>query len=345
MKNKIFQLIILLAGIISCGKEEISANAEDHFFLENEGAIMPIFVHGNTKSKVFVINLHGGPGGTSLEAYQHKDSPFKKLQSDYPVVYWEQRCAGSSQGQCSILTLNQYTEDLEKLIILLRNRYTPDIRFFLVGHSWGGSLGINFLSTANNQSNIRGWIEVGGGHNVPRIVQLEREMLVEAGNRQIAYGNDAKDWQERINKANTLELSKVEDLYEMNRISVQAEGLMKNADSLNAKIANTWTNEYFFSPIDNSALTNNLSASFEGMKNELATLNLSNKLQNITIPTLMLWGKYDFRVPPKFAEEELGKYGSSKKELVIFDRSAHFVQWNEPDKFYSLVRAFIEENK
>jgi pimeloyl-ACP methyl ester carboxylesterase len=59
----------------------------------------------------------------------------------------------------------------------------------------------------------------------------------------------------------------------------------------------------------------------------------------------LLWGKYDFRVPPKFAQEALTNYGSSKKELVVFDRSAHFVQWNEPELFYEKVKKFIEQNK
>jgi pimeloyl-ACP methyl ester carboxylesterase len=344
MSNKLFYWIALLIGIVSCSKDE-GINTNDHFFLENAGAVMPIFVRGKVASNVFVIYLHGGPGGSSLEAYQHKDSPFTKLQSEYAMVYWEQRCAGSAQGECSNLTLSQYTEDLQKLIALLKNKYAADIRIFLVGHSWGGSLGINYLSTTNNSSNIKGWIEVGGGHNVPAIVELEREMVSEVGNRQIAKGINTLDWQNKIEEANALDLSKVEDLYEMNRIAVQAEGLMRNADSVNAKIANTWANDYFFSPIDNASANNNLSASFEGMKNELAVLNLSDKLPQITVPTLMIWGKYDFRVPPKFAETEFNRYGSNKKSLVLLENSAHFVQWNEPDRFYNLVRVFIEENK
>ena len=58
-----------------------------------------------------------------------------------------------------------------------------------------------------------------------------------------------------------------------------------------------------------------------------------------------LWGNYDFRVPPEFANEELQKYGSEKKELVIFEKSAHFVQWNEPLRFYEVVNDFIDRNK
>jgi pimeloyl-ACP methyl ester carboxylesterase len=340
-----FFCIALIFLISACEKETLDLNVKDHFFLENDGAVMPVFVNGNTKSKVFLIYLHGGPGSTSLEAYQNERSPLTKLQSDYAIVNWEQRCSGSSQGNCSNLTISQYVEDLDKVITLLKSRYASDITIFLLGHSWGGSLGIKYLTTNSNQNTIKGWIEVGGGHNVPRIVTLEREMVNEVGNRQISQGTNVNEWQANITKANSLDLTNMDDLFEMNKIAVNCEQLMQKVDSVNKKIRNTFLNDYFFSPIDNQAARINSNKTFNAIKNELAILNLSSNINQITIPTLLIWGKYDFRVPPKFAQEELLAYGTAKKELVIFDRSAHYVQWNEPELFYNKVRIFIEQNK
>lgn len=342
--RKIF-CIALIFLISACKRETLDLNIKDHFFLVNDGAVMPVFVNGNTKSKVFLIYLHGGPGSTSLEVYQNESSPLTKLQSDYAIVNWEQRCSGSSQGNCSNLTISQYVEDLEKVITLLKSRYASDITIFLLGHSWGGSLGIKYLTTNNNQNTIKGWIEVGGGHNVPRIVTLEREMVNEVGNRQISQGTNVNEWQANITKANALNLQNVDALFEMNRIAVNCERLMQNVDSVNQKIGNSFLSDYFFSPIDIQASNINNNQTFDAIKNELAVLNLSNNITQITIPTLLIWGKYDFRVPPIFAQEELLAYGTAKKELVIFDRSAHFVQWNEPELFYNKVRIFIEQNK
>lgn len=345
MRTKIACLFLLFGGFLSCQKSDTGTEVADHFFLQSEGAVMPVFVNGNVKSNVFVIYLHGGPGGTSLEAYQHPESPFTKLQNDFAVVYWDQRCAGASQGENTKLTLNQYTNDLEKLIVLLKHKYGTQISFFLVGHSWGGSLGVNYLTRPQNQQNVKGWIEVGGGHNVPRIVALERDMVLTVGNRQIQLGNNATDWQNIINQAQKLNLTIIDDLYKMNVLAVQAEGLMRNKDSVNAKISNNWISEFFSGPTEVFRANKNLELSVEGMKEELAVINLSDKLQNITVPTLMIWGNYDFRVPPEFANEELQKYGSEKKELVIFEKSAHFVQWNEPLRFYEVVNDFIDRNK
>lgn len=336
-----FFVITALFLISACTKEGLDTDVRDHFFLENDGAVMPVFVNGNTQSKVFVIYLHGGPGSTSLEAYQHEESPFIKLQADYAVVNWEQRCSGAAQGNCSNLTLTQYVEDLQKVIVLLRDRYAEDITVFLLGHSWGGSLGIKFLTTNDNQTAIKGWIEVGGGHDVPRIVNLEREMVNEVGNRQILLSNHVSEWQANIARANSLDLQDVDDLYEMNQIAVDCEGLMQDVDSVNDKIGNSFLQDYFFSPIDFQAADINSDQTFDAIKNELATLDLSDNISQITIPTLLVWGKYDFRVPPRFAQESLLAYGSESKELFILDRSAHYVQWNESELFYNKVKHFI----
>ena len=342
MQNISVLFFVIFACLSACNKSETTTEVTDHFFLKNEGAVMPVFVNGNISSNIFVIYLHGGPGGTSLEAFQHQDNPFTKLQKDYAVVYWEQRCSGASQGECKNLTIEQYTEDLQKLLILLRHKYTDNISFFLVGHSWGGSLGINFLSKPGNQANVKGWIEVGGGHNVPRIVQLEKEMIETVGNRQILLGNNIAEWQNRIENANKLNLGNLDDVYAMNSLASEAESSMRISDSVYAKISNTWVNEYFFGSTEWARASKNAEFSFEGMKNELSVLNLTDKLQEITVPTLLLWGKYDFRVPSSFAREEFVKYGSISKELVIFEKSAHFVQWNEPNAFFEKVKEFIE---
>lgn len=337
--------VLCLILITACSKEALDTQVKDHFFLESDDAVMPIFVNGNTKSKVFLIYLHGGPGSTSLEAFEKTESPFTKLQSDYAVVHWEQRCSGSAQGICSNLTISQYVKDLERVIQLLKHRYANDITIFLLGHSWGGSLGIKFLTTNNNQSKIKGWIEVGGGHNVPSIVNFEREMVNEIGNRQITQGNNVAEWQANIAKSNTLNLTNRDDIFEMNKIAVNCEQLMQRVDSVNDKIANPFWLDYFFSPFDFQMANINNAETFDAIKDELAALNLSDSLESITIPTLLLWGKYDFRVPPKFAQEALSNYGSQEKELVIFERSAHYVQWNEPELFYMKVKRFIEANR
>lgn len=339
-----FSLIIIVSA---CTDIQPELNAEDHFFLRSGGSVMPVFVNGNTESGVFIIYLHGGPGFTSLEAYQSDENPLVQLQKEYALVYWEQRCAGNSQGNCDYdkLSLSQYAGDLEKLILVLKDQYNENIKIFLMGHSWGGSLGIDFLSRGNNQDQIQGWIEVDGGHNVPRISVLEREMINEIGSAQINLGNNVSKWEEYIREINLLDLNDVDDVFELNRFARRSEDLMEQVDSISDPISTFSIGDYFFSPLSPDAMAQNGQRTIDALREELVKLDLSDQTTFISIPSLLIWGKFDFRVPPVFGIEAFGRYGSSEKEILIFDNSGHFPQWNEPDRFFSEVSAFINRYK
>lgn len=335
---------IVCLNMFACQKSLLDLQVTDSFFLRNGEAVMPVTVHGNTASKVFLVLLHGGPGYTSFEAYQDPKSPYTRLQEDYAVVYWDQRCAGNSQGNCDYpsLTLDTYTDDLVQLVALLKQRYAENIQIFLLGHSWGGSLGIQYLAETTNQDNITGWIEVSGGHDVPRISNLERSMILEVGNRQMALGNEVEAWEDLMSEASTLQLNSTEAVFQMNRLARRAEGLMARVDSVNRQVTNFDVSDFFFSPLDLLAMPKNGEATIDALEEELVQLNLTGELSKITIPTLMIWGRYDFRVPPALAQADLAKYGADQKNLVIFEQSAHFSQWDEPDRFYQEVARFIE---
>lgn len=345
MKIRIyFSLSMFL--ILGCASESIGEDIYDNFFLKNDEAVMPVHVRGNTTSNTFIVYLHGGPGFTAFEAYQNNESPFTMLQKDFAVVYWDQRCAGTAQGNCdySKLNLTKYAQDLEHLMVLLKHRYGRDINLFLIGHSWGGALGIQYLSKRENQTTVKGWVEVGGGHHIPRIVELEREMVNEVGERQIQQGNFIVNWNRLIDEANTLDFSKTDDVFEMNAIAGDAEMLMRKADSVNKRISTLSFNDYLFGPVDFHAIQNNQQKTIHALKDELVQLDLSGVINDIKIPTLLIWGEYDFRVPPCFAKEAIEGYGSNNKELVIIENTAHFLQWQAPKAFYSLIHGFVNEN-
>ena len=81
---------------------------------------MPLYIRGNGTSKVFIIVLHGGPGGHGLQYSlgEYADD----LEADYAMVYWDQRGQGMSHGSYdkSDITLDVIVEDLRKVILLLK---------------------------------------------------------------------------------------------------------------------------------------------------------------------------------------------------------------------------------
>jgi len=74
-------------------------------------------------------------------------------------------------------------------------------------------------------------------------------------------------------------------------------------------------------------------------------VSFTDQLSEITIPSLVIWGKYDLVVPLVNAHEAYDNLGSSDKELFIFEKSGHGPMFTEPDLFADKVIEFINERK
>ncbi|HSR34632.1 MAG TPA: hypothetical protein VLY63_29020, partial [Anaerolineae bacterium] len=102
----LFSLFILLTIVL--GSTVIKIWPEDYFWVERNNARMPVWVRGNTASSTFIVFNHGGPGstGTAESIFEVNPgngklghaSPVQALESDYAVVYWDQRHSGMSRG-------------------------------------------------------------------------------------------------------------------------------------------------------------------------------------------------------------------------------------------------------
>src|SRR6478609_9156543 len=202
--KKILQVWIMasLISIIGCQEEKITFgdNVNETFYVDNDGASMKVTMLGNTTSKVVLLIVHGGPGGTA------SSYPMPVIRDKYAVAYWDQRIAGSSQGgsNASSVNLETYVEDMKKVIITLRHRYGQDVAIFVFGHSWGGMLSSAFLTTGDNQKLLSGWIYCEGVHNFPMLNNLVKEKLLTTGNEKIAANENAKFWSPIVKYCNSL---------------------------------------------------------------------------------------------------------------------------------------------
>ena len=101
---------------------------------------MPIRVHGNTASKIFILMVHGGPGADGL--IYRQEYVIQNVENQCAMVYWDQRNSGNAQGSINggYDNVEQFVKDFEKVVVLLKKRYGNDISLFVNGHSWGGFL-------------------------------------------------------------------------------------------------------------------------------------------------------------------------------------------------------------
>ncbi len=335
--------ILCLFALISC--QEDMFREGDFFFLISKEAKMPVIVRGNRSSGVFIIFVHGGPGGTAL---QKVGLPaFNELEKSYATVFWDQRASGSSQGNSSddLLTLPQFVEDLDKLVDLIRYKYTnPTI--FLMGHSWGGCLGTAYLADASRQSKIKGWIEVDGAHNNPKGDSLSLTWVKGYAQQQIDEHRETDFWNYVLNwyaKNPNFTSNQLEHYAFVEK----ANGYIHDPTVIRSPATFPgYTFDYMFnSPADVAMALTNYNHVLKTFV--ISDIDLTLKMKNITLPSLILWGQFDGIIPFSMATQALNSLGTiaPKKSITLLPNSGHVGFYEEPELFAATVGQFIEMYK
>lgn len=333
--------------MISCQKETITlgTGVSETFYLDNAGASMRILVNGNTQSKTFLIMVHGGPGVGSF-AYK-TDYISQHIADKYAIVYWDQRNAGSSQGNANSnhLNLSQMTEDLKKVVQLIKSRYGENASVFILGHSFGGLLVTSFMTTGNYQSMVKGWIFVDGSQNYPWNDTLTRQMLLTTGQQQIALNKHTSDWQHIVNYciAHTGNFT----FSESEQLAAYATDAETYFDGIQDYDYITVTKNMLIQeklPFT-SILINYFLAGNESFTKALATASFSQELYKITAPTLVLFGQYDFICPKELGYEVMNRISSTGKKMVISPISGHNLMFQDPELYCTEVNQFIAQNR
>ena len=325
----------------SCSKD--TTDEFEHFFFRTDGADLSVEVNGNVGSKVFVVYLHGGPGGGS---YAYNLGFFSdEMEKDYAMVYVDQRGNGASQGEYDKeeLTLAQNSKDIFHLCEFLREKYGDDISMFLAGHSWGGITSAHALITTDLQKDMKGWIEMNGAHDFDKLYIDAVKMFKVFGEEEIANGNNTDFWQttlDRVNEIDTLNITSADSGF-LNSTAFEAEGKF---DFIESETAGSLP---YLLGAPGLSLASYMSNLFGNpiLNEDSGKNSLTERLNEIEIPSLFLWGKYDFVVPPSLGLDAFDRVGTSEKEIIIYESSGHSPMSNEPEAFTADVKMFIEKYK
>ena len=340
----IFMIIILITG---CQKEKISFsdNASDVFYVENEGAAMRVLVQGNTSSKTFILIIHGGPGAGAF----FYDTKFitQNIGDKYALVYWDQRNAGASQGANNgeNLHLNVMVNDLKKVITVLKFRYGEDMSLFLLGHSFGGMIAADFVTSSDNQYMIKGLINVDGSHNYPLNDTLTREKLLSVGQYEVSQNLNIDKWTPILNycEAHKGNFS-FEESQQLEIYSTDAENYIDSIKHINivSQVLRYMISDKY--PLT-AMLTNLIYSEDSNFNKELAVTQFSTSLSKVTIPVLLLWGKYDFTCPVALGEDFFNRISSTDKSMVISSKSGHYMILQDKDFFCNEINAFVQTHR
>jgi pimeloyl-ACP methyl ester carboxylesterase len=284
--------------------------------------------------------LHGGPGST---AQAFPDMPgFQRLEQHYTMVYWDQRGAGISQGNPrkeTLERLDQYVEDLDKVIALINARYAnPTI--FLMGHSWGGLLGPAYLLDSQRQKKVKGWIEINGAHNLREGKQLSRQWVIDYAQKAVAEGERVAFWQYALEWYDKNPVITDENLNQHSGYVGEAHGYTYHQQSDSSAI--DYQKFIFQSPMS-------IAYFFNDFKQPIKILDIdyTPQLKSITLPVLVIWGRHDGILPVALAYQGFEAYGSrlEQKRLLILENSAHNTILEEPFTFANGVIRFVDKFK
>ena len=117
------------------------------------------------------------------------------------------------------------------------------------------------------------------------------------------------------------------------------------------EMARLWTEEmkFYFREFDDRAQayherTKDLPIRIAPLKTfndkEAAAMDLRPHLKKITAPTLVIVGRHDFITNVAMAEEMVKHIPNAR--LEIFEHSGHYALVEEPEKFYRVIKEFVE---
>lgn len=339
MTVRITALLAAVTALAAC-----DASSVDHdFFFATEGAELRVEVRGNLASRKALLMLHGGPQG---HAHVYRSGTWDDtLEERYAMVFFDQRGQGGSHGRFprEQVTAEQLTRDTANLTRFLKARYGDDLEIWYLGHSWGGALGTMTLLDGGIQPEVAGWIEASGCHDDRDGLGYALQMFQEIGDGEIAANRNVAEWEQIQAEVAGIDPEAAQDfdtLVTVNQAAYRAEGLIETIASPASGAGDLWT-QLAATPIRRT--TANWSGRFTLLdaKYELAELSFAPRLGEISVPSLFLYGDYDFVCPPGLGADA-AEAVSGPSAFVNFEASGHSVMINEPEAFTSAILDFVD---
>lgn len=341
--RKTILLILPLLLVFACQKPDLAPDVSETYWVRTAGADMPVYVRGNTASKKLILVIHGGPGG---QAWSYSLGRWAdQITQDHALLLWDQRGQGASQGHYSkdIVNIERMRLDLKAVVQATRERYGEEADIYLMGHSWGGLLGTAFAQSAD-QHMVQGWIEVAGAHDLPLLYSSAYTMLDTTADQELAAGRQVEFWNEvKEGLADLPETgANLDHWLSLNRFGHDAGSRL--GDVHETRVEQTLGESVFQNPQDGFAQLTSSSQTGNLLLEEVVVTNLTPTMSQIQIPTLLLWGKYDFVVPPSLGATALPLIRTADKDLYVFQHSAHSPMYNEPEEFVRVLADWISRH-
>lgn len=281
-----------------------------------------VSIRAEVKDAPLLLYLHGGPGDTALPLVMKYN---KKLEKYFTVVIWEQRGAGKSYYKFDgEITINIFLQDLHTLIKYLLARFHQKT-LFLTGHSWGSVLGLSFIQA--HPELVRTYIGCGQVVNMKKSSKTAYDYaLIHA---------DKKDLK-RLEKINCSYSSEkwLDDLLFVTRQVVKHKGSLYGKTNYNDLVKPFLFSKYYTIPDLIRRQRGSLQA-IQYLWQELMEINFESQTK-YEVPIIFVEGQYDRHVSSALVKSYFDRL-ETEKQFCWFERSCHFPQWSESERFNSLM--------
>lgn len=291
-------------------------------------------IRGRDKNNPVMLDLHGGPGGAQ-SGMTHRT--LRPLAEYFTLVEWDQRGAGKSAGDESLVPTMNYqrmVDDTVELIEYLQKKLGVE-KVVLVGHSWGSMLGIGVAQARPDL--IAAYVGVGQALAWNAAFDESQRLLMgaakEAGDADVydALAALPKEWP-----------SKDDEEAFMERVMVVQGPLANYGKGVHAlKETNLLKSDLVMDAIlsPDISLTDILgifgkSEPTNALVRDLHQRDFRTELgYQYQVPMFIFQGEHDWQTPTTLVKPWFAKLEAPHKEYVAFEDSAHIVISEEAGKY------------
>lgn len=318
-------LLLIVAGLFFPtwtpkikGKNSISTLEQ----VEINGTKLEVMIRGVDRSNPIIIFVHGGPGCSEIP-YVRKYQDL--LEKNFTIVHYDQRGSGKSYHffeDYSNLTTDQHVDDLLALTDYITHRLGQD-KVLLVGHSFGTYIGMKAASKAPDK--FAAYIGIG---------QVANKTISEMDSLDYTI-NQAK------RAGNTQDVKKLESLRESieNGKELTPRNLVRKYGGA-ARLINDNRDYYVgflvnpeYNLLDVIRYVRGVSVSQAALIPEEQKHSITSLVDHLGIPCYFVMGKYDYMTSVHAAKAYFDRLEAPRKEFVLFDKSAHYPQFEQEEQF------------
>jgi proline iminopeptidase len=301
-----------------------------------------LIIRGKSVHNPILLFLHGGPGSPEWPLFHHFNAA---LEDSFVVVYWEQPGTCKSYSPDipeSALTVDKFVDYTKGVIDYLETRFHRD-KVYLLGHSWGSILAI--LTARKYPEVLAAVIGVG---QVVSIVDGEIRSYHEALYRA----------REAHNRKAVRELTAMGDppSYVLLKDTGYDDFMTKRKWTLYFGLAlygetsyKGYEKYYFdateYTIFDLPGYIRGRKLTTRALSRDLLDVDLTKQAEELKVPVYFLMGKYDAISSTKLFDDYVRDLRAPKKEVVWFERSAHFPIFEEPARFNAEVVRIMKETE